>query len=103
MTSNYNGSIRATGDAGAVSALCSVIPNSAQIVVGTPLSLRISLSSLPNDLSPATYQIGVTISDASGQPSHSLQLPLSVMQDFSVTSATPSQTVTAGQTTGAIN
>ena len=36
--------------------------------------------------------------DPSGKPSHTLELPLTVKPDFSVSSATPSQTVPAGPT-----
>jgi hypothetical protein len=42
----------------------------------------------------------VSVADSSGQPSHSLVLPLTVVQDFSVNSSTSSQSINAGQTTG---
>ena len=54
---------------------------------------------VPNTIAPATYNINVTVADSSGMPSHTQQLPLTVIQDFSVTSATPSQALGVGQTT----
>lgn len=65
-----------------------------------PVSLTVTLN-LPNDAMPNTYNIHLTVSDESKQLSHYVELPLTVSQDFSVSSANPSQTVTAGQTTGA--
>jgi hypothetical protein len=64
------------------------------------MSLTVSLN-IPNDAIPGAYNINLTLGDESGQPSHSLQLPVTVAEDFSVSSATASQTVTAGQTMGA--
>ncbi len=54
---------------------------------------------VPNTIAPGTYNIGLKITDSAGQPSHAVQLPLTVVPDFSVTSATSSQTLGAGQTT----
>ncbi|HUD63530.1 MAG TPA: hypothetical protein VMQ17_03090 [Candidatus Sulfotelmatobacter sp.] len=58
---------------------------------------------MPKTTAPAAYTVNVTLFGASGQPSHTLQLPLAVIPDFVISSATPSQTVHAGQTSGPYN
>jgi hypothetical protein len=98
-TSNYAGSVNASCDASAISGQCVVTPtNPLAISTSTPLSGTVTLN-IPDTITPGTYNVQLTVTDASGQPSHTLQLPLTVIQDFSVTSATPSQTLAAGQTT----
>ena len=57
---------------------------------------------MPNTTAPAAYTVNLTIADASG-PSHTLQLPLTVIPDFVISSTTPSETVHAGQTSGPYN
>jgi uncharacterized membrane protein len=102
VTPNYSGSINVTCNATAISGgQCTVTPpNPVPVTASTPATLTVALN-LPNNAAPGTYNINLSIADSSGQPSHSIQLPLTVIADFSVSSATPSQTVTAGQTTGA--
>jgi hypothetical protein len=105
VTPNYSGTVNVTCDATAMAgAICTVSPaNTVPVTAGVSTSLTISLS-VPNTaaLNPTnSYTINLTVSDSSGQPSNTLVLPLNVIQDFSVNSATPGQTVTAGQTTGA--
>jgi hypothetical protein len=101
VTSNYSGSINASCDASAISGQCVIAPlNPIAINASAPASLTISVN-LPNTISPATYNINLMATDSSGQPSHTLTLPLTVIQDFAVTSATPSQTLQAGQSGGA--
>ena len=101
ITANYGGSLNATCDATAIpSAQCTITPaNPVAVTANTAAALTIKVN-VPNSTMPQTYNVNVTVADASGQPSHSVQLPLTVIPDFSVTSATPSQTVTAGQTSG---
>ncbi|HEX8813496.1 MAG TPA: hypothetical protein VF742_16030, partial [Terracidiphilus sp.] len=101
VTPNYGGSVNASCDTSDLpGAQCTVTPTSpAAISANTPLTLTVSLN-VPNTAAPAPYNINLKVADSSGQPSHTLELPLTVMPDFSVSSATPSQTVTAGQTTG---
>ena len=101
VTPNYTGSMNASCDASAISgANCSVAPNTVQTTANTASTLTISVNNMPNNTAPGSYSIGLTVTDSSGAPSHTLQLPLTVIADFSVSSATPSQTVTAGQTSG---
>jgi len=102
VTSNYSGSLNATCDASSMpGAQCTFTPaNPVAISTGAAVNLTLTLS-VPNTAAPNAYNINVSVADSSGQPSHAVQLPLSVMPDFSVSSATPTQSVTAGQTSGA--
>jgi hypothetical protein len=98
VTANY-GSINAHCDASAISGQCLVMPaNPVAISANSPAAVTITLN-VPNTIIPGAYNINVAVADSSGQPSHTLQLPLTVIPDFTVNSATPSQTLAAGQTT----
>ncbi len=105
VTSNYSGSVNAACDTSAMpGAQCTITPaNPIAITAETAVTVTIALN-IPNTAAPEAYNIGLTVADSSGTPSHTLQPPLTltVIQDFSVSCAAPcSQTVTAGQTTGA--
>ncbi len=101
ITSNYGGSVSASCNASSISGQCVVTPvNPITISANAPASLLVAVN-VPNSIVPDTYNVNLTVADSSGQPSHTLQLPLTVISDFSVTSATPSQTLKAGQTGGA--
>ncbi len=101
VTSNYIGSVNATCDASAMQGAQCIIPppNPVAISPTKPAKLTVTLN-LPNTATPAQYNINLAVVDASGEPSHTLQLPLTVIEDFTVSSSTPTQTATAGQTTG---
>jgi uncharacterized membrane protein len=99
VTGNYSGSVNAHCDASAISGQCLVMPaNPVAISANAPAAVTIALN-VPNTITPGTYNINLAVADSSGQPSHTLQLPLTVIPDFTVNAATPSQTLTAGQTT----
>ena len=66
------------------------------------LDLTVAIN-VPNDATPGTYNITLSSHDTEGSPSHSTTIALTIAADFVLTSATASQTVTAGQTTGAYN
>jgi hypothetical protein len=66
---------------------------------GTPANL-ISTIKIPTSASPGTYSIGINVEEVGG-PSIKSLFAVTVIEDFSVNSATSSQTVAAGQTTGA--
>ena len=102
VTPNYSGLINANCDVSSLAgAQCSITPASpVKIIASQAVILTVSLS-VPNDAAPKTYTITITVSDSSKEPSRSQPLVLTVIEDFSISSATPSQTVTAGQTTGA--
>ena len=99
VTSNYNGSVNATCDASSFSGQCS-ITTPASITAGTPATLAVTLN-VPNSAAPQpsnSYNVNVTVTDASGQPSHTMVLPLTVIQDFTISTVTPpNQTVSSGQ------
>ncbi|HEV3510609.1 MAG TPA: hypothetical protein VGS05_02825 [Candidatus Sulfotelmatobacter sp.] len=98
---SYAGKINATCDASALSgAMCTLTPaNPISIASGATTNLNASIN-IPNDGVPGAYKIIVNTQDTSGAPSHSANFTLTLGQDFRVTSATASQTVTAGQTSG---
>lgn len=99
VTPNYSGSINVHCDASAISAQCLVMPaNPVAISANSPAAVTITLN-VPNTIAPGIYNINLAVADSAGQPSHTLQLPLTVIPDFTVNSATPSQTLAAGQTT----
>ena len=58
---------------------------------------------IPNDATPGAYPVNINTQDIGGAPSHSTTVSLTVLQDFLLTSSTPSQTITDGQTTGPYN
>lgn len=104
ITPNYSGSVNVNCDATALSGQCLVsTANPVRISAGVTTTLTLTLN-VPNSAAPQatnSYNINVAVADPSGVPSHTLTLPLTVIQDFSVNSETPSQTIHAGQTTGA--
>ncbi len=101
ITANYSGSVTAGCDASTFSGQCSVTPvNPIQISSGTATALTLTVN-IPNSAAPQPsnpYNIHLTVTDSSGQPSHTLALPLTVIQDFTIGSLTPpSQTINVGQ------
>jgi hypothetical protein len=101
ITANYGGSVNATCDASALSGQCSVTPgNPVPISAKTAAALTLTLN-VPNSAAPQpsnSYSIKAIVTDSSGQPSQTLTLPLTVIQDFAISSLTPvTQTVTPGE------
>lgn len=96
---SYAGSINATCDAASLAgAVCSVSsPNT--LASGGTANLTATIS-IPNSATPGSFAVKINTRDSSGAPSHSTTLTLTLAQDFTVTSATTAQTVTAGQTSG---
>jgi hypothetical protein len=83
VTPNYGSSVNASCDASAVAgAQCTITPaNPVAISANTAVTLTVTLN-LPNTAAPAPYNINLTVADSSGQPSHTLQLPLTLIPDF---------------------
>lgn len=98
---SYSGNINATCDATALSgAICTLAPtNPIAVSNGGTANLSATVN-VPNNAMPGAYSIKINTQDTSGAPSHSASFSLTLAQDFHVTSSTPSQTVTAGQTSG---
>src|SRR5258708_10384591 len=85
VTPTYTGSVNVNCDASAMpGAQCTITPASpVAISANTPMTLTVTLN-VPNTAAPAPYNINLTLADSSGQPSHTLPLPLTVIQDFLV-------------------
>jgi len=98
----YSGDIGATCDASALAGtMCVLSPaNPIPVASGGSTSLTATIN-IPNNAAQGNYNININTRDTTGAPSHSFTVALTVEQDFTVTSSTPSQTVTAGQTSGA--
>ena len=103
-SNGYSGKINATCDASALAAaMCTLTPaNPVTVGSGGTTNLTATIN-IPKDSTPGTYTIKLNTQDTTGTPSHSANISLTIAQDFVLTSSTPSQTVKAGQTTGAYN
>jgi hypothetical protein len=101
-TFSYGGKINATCDASSLpGAMCTLSPaNPLTLASGGTISLTATIN-VPNDANANQYNIKIKTQDTTGAPSHNVSVSLMVAQDFLVTSSTASQTVTAGQTSGA--
>jgi hypothetical protein len=97
----YGGMINATCDASALSGAQCVLSPANPIALATAGTANlIATINVPNNALPGTYNINVNTQDTTGAPSHSFVVTAILAQDFILTSSTPSQTVTAGQTSG---
>lgn len=106
LTSSYSyaGKISANCDASALaSALCTLSPVNPVIVTSGGTTNLSAMISIPNDAVPGDYTIKIATQDTTGVPTHAASFSLTLAPDFLVTASTPSQTVTAGQTSGAYN
>ena len=100
----YAGNVNATCDATALSgAMCTFSPANPIAVAADGTSNFSALVNVPNNAADGVYNINIATQDATGAPSHNFVVSLTVAQDFLLTSSTPSQTVNAGQATGAYN
>jgi hypothetical protein len=100
----YSGSINATCDISALSgAMCVLSPANPIAVSRGGTSKLVVIINVPNDATPGTYNVSLATQDTTGAPSHSFAVTVTVGDDFVVTSSTPTQTVTAGQTSGPYN
>jgi hypothetical protein len=101
VTPSYSGLVNAACDATALGGQCLITPgNPVAISAGTTAALSLTVN-IPNSAAPLpvnSYNINVTVTDSSGEPTQTLQLPLTVIQDFTLSSPTPvAQTITSGQ------
>jgi hypothetical protein len=101
---SYAGKINITCDATALAgAQCALSPPSpVTLASGGAASLNLILNTT-KDASTGTYDINLATQDTTGAPSHNFRIALTIGQDFHLTSSTSSQSVRAGQTTGAYN
>ncbi len=98
----YSGNINATCDDSALSGtMCVLSPvNPIAVASGGSASFTATVN-VPNNAISGNYNININTQDSTGAPGHAFTVVLAVQQDFVVTSSTPSQTVAAGQTSGA--
>jgi hypothetical protein len=100
----YVGKINATCDASALSGAQCVLSPVSPIAISSGGTVNLTASiNIPNNAGEGTYNIKITTADTTGAPTHSDTIPLTVGQDFQLTSTTSSQTVNPGQTTGPYN
>lgn len=96
----YTGKINATCDASALSgAMCTLTPSNPISVPSGGSANLTAIINVPSNASPGAYPIKVNAQDTTGL-AHSASISLTIGQHFLVTTSTPSQTVTAGQTSG---
>ncbi len=101
---SYSGKINSTCDASALpGAMCALSPGNPIALAAAGTANLSATINIPNDATPGVYPINIDTQDTGGAPSHSTTVSLTVLQDFLLTSSTPSQTINAGQTTGAYN
>jgi len=100
----YSVKINATCDATALAgAMCALSPpNPIVIASGGTTNLTATIN-VPNNAIPGAYNIKIATQDTTGAPSHAFTVGVTLAQDFLVTSSTPSQSVTFGQTSGPYN
>ncbi len=99
-TFSYSGQVNATCDATALTgAQCTLsLPN--PITIGSAAVVPVTASiNIPNNASPGSYNVNISTLDVTGTPSHSFTIAVTVAQDFTLGTLTPStQTITPGQT-----
>lgn len=99
---SYSGQVTATCDASAISgAQCTLSPAS-PISLSSGASVPVTATvTIPGNATAGTYNVTVNLQGTSGNPIHSLTVPLTVVstvQDFGFGSfSPPSQTISAGQ------
>jgi hypothetical protein len=96
----YSGQVSASCDASALSgAQCSLSPPSPITIGSGAVVAATATINVPNNAAPGTYNININTQDVTGAPSNLLTMVLTVFQDFTLGSLTPSttQTITAGQ------
>lgn len=99
---SYSGLVNATCDASALTAATCALNPSSPIAIADAASVTVTATvNVPGAATAGNYNIVITTQDTNGAPSHSLTIPLTVVQtvqDFSIGSPTPaSQTISAGQ------
>jgi hypothetical protein len=99
VTPNYSGSLTASCTSNIPAGQCSTSPNPLPIVGGTATALTIILnvsnSAAPNPSN--SYTVNLTVADSSGQPTQSLALPITVVQDYALGNFSPAtQSISPG-------
>jgi hypothetical protein len=101
---SYSGKINATCNATALAgAICSLTPANPVVVASGGTTNLAMVVSVPRDGISGSYAIRLNTQDTTGAPAHGAAVTITLAPDFHVTSATASQTVKAGQQSGAYN
>ncbi len=98
LTPNYTGSANATCNATALSGTqCTLTPANPITFSGSPVTIA-ALINIPSNAAVGNYGVNVNVQDSSSSLSHSLTLPFTVIQDFTLGAPTPAtQTINPGQ------
>jgi len=100
LTSNlYSGLVNATCNATALPATqCTLTPSSVPLTSGGSALITASIN-IPNDAPPGAYNVNINTQDsASGEPSHTWTIALTIGQDYTLGDfSPPNQTISAGQ------
>ena len=100
----YTGQINATCDTAALSGAQCVLSPTSPITLTSDGTANLTASiNIPTNAGAGNYNISISTQDTTGAPAHSVTFPLTVAQNFELTSTTTSQTVNPGQTTGPYN
>ncbi|HUO17541.1 MAG TPA: hypothetical protein VMX38_21340 [Verrucomicrobiae bacterium] len=101
---SYSGQINASCDASALTGSQCVLSPVNPITLSTNGTATLTVSiNIPNSTPMGNYNIQIKTTDTTGAPSHSLTIPFTATENFSLTSTTLSQTVNPGQTSGPYN
>jgi hypothetical protein len=98
-TNFYSGQVNATCDASALAgAQCTLSPTNPITINAAAVVPVTAAINVPNSATPGAYNININSQDVSGAPSATWTIALTVTQDFTIGSLTPStQTISPGQ------
>jgi hypothetical protein len=96
---SYSGQINTSCDATMLpAAQCALSPaTNISVAAGAVVPVTVSIN-IPNSAASGTYNVVINTNDVTGTPSHSRAIALTIGQDFTIGSLTPTpQTITPGQ------
>jgi hypothetical protein len=98
-TNSYSGQVNATCNASALPAAQCTLSPANPIVIKAAASVPVTATiNVPNSAASGTYNIVIDSQDITGTPSSTLTIALTVYQDFTLSSLTPTtQTITPGE------
>ena len=101
-TFGYTGLISTSCDATAIpAATCTLTPVSSITLASYGTANLTASVNVPTDAASGPFLIKVSTHDSTGAPSNQFTFTVNVAEDFTLTAVPTTQTVTAGQTTGA--
>ena len=82
---SYSGQVNATCDATALpGAQCTLSPANPITIGSGAVVTAIASINIPNNASPGAYNVNINTQDITSTPSHSLSIPLTVSQDYTI-------------------